>query len=56
MKVIFLKKCLGNDLLSPSELKGYHRCWCVSRLCSKWEEVGPHRFSHQGKKYYNKLL
>ena len=52
--MFFLKKALATTYFPPL-LEGYHRRWCVSRLCSEWEEVVPHRFSYQGRLYYNRL-
>jgi len=33
----------GLDLFSPKSDLEYRERWCVSLLCSEWEEVVPHR-------------
>jgi hypothetical protein len=50
MMGIYGDKVLGCVLLSHGQMPHYHRRWCVSRPCSRWERVGPHRYGGQGKR------
>ena len=40
----FLIEFFGGDYLL-SRSSHYHRPWCISLLCSKWEQVGQHQYN-----------